>query len=188
VGCWSGFNGRFLGSGRGVVVDGVEPDAAMAARAAQTYRRVITKPIEEALPLLADDAGYGTLLLLDVLEHLVDPAAVLAELAARFPDAQALVSIPNVAHWSLRKELLLGRWNYAQSGLMDETHLRFFTRATARALFENSGWVVRDDDVEVGQPPLLRLPESKLRILSRWPNLFGVQILFVAEPRSSTSS
>lgn len=185
VGCWSGAVGAFLQRERDVVVDGVEPEAHMADHATRHYRRVYRSTIEDALEALIDEHrhSYDFLLFMDVLEHLQDPHQVLEasrELLA--PGGCALVSIPNVAHWSLRYELLRGSWRYRDNGLLDRTHLRFFTKATTLELARDAGWEVTWKQASVDQPPLIRLSESHLRILERWPTLFAVQFLLELRP------
>jgi 2-polyprenyl-3-methyl-5-hydroxy-6-metoxy-1,4-benzoquinol methylase len=187
VGCWSGFNGRYLQETRGAVVDGVEPHREMAGRAAATYRDVLVEPIETGLTRLEADARrYDVLVLFDVLEHLADPAEVLEALRVLTRHGgRALVSLPNVAHWTVRKALLQGRFEYADSGILDRTHLRFFTRESARRLLEDAGWEITWEGVTLDQPPLLRLGPRALGVLDRWPGLFGVQLLFEAQPSAS---
>lgn len=80
---------------------------------------------------------------LDVLEHLVDPRAVvdaIARVARRHDDVQLVVSIPNVTHVDVATRLLLGRWDMTDTGLLDDTHLRFFSEAAFDDLFEGTGW------------------------------------------------
>lgn len=182
VGCWSGFAGRYLGSARNASVDGIEPHAGMAAQAAADYRRVVNAPVEEAFS--GDefkDRAYDVVLFLDVLEHLVDPAAVLDQAIQRLaPGGRVLVSLPNAAHWSMRKELLLGRWRYTDSGLMDRTHLRFFTLATMRELLTGAGLDIQHEGYAIDRPPLIDLPPERRGLLRRWPQLFAVQGLFDA--------
>jgi SAM-dependent methyltransferase len=183
IGAWSGFAGAFLARERNAVVDGIEPSPEAAERAVPLYRDVIVEPVEAALagPLRPRHGTYDVLLFLDVLEHLLEPPRVLeaARLLLR-PGGCALVSIPNVAHWSVRKELLLGRWRYEDSGLLDRTHLHFYTAATAAELLENAGWHITWRGWSLGQPPLVRLPERRLAILRVRPALFAVQCLFEA--------
>jgi 2-polyprenyl-3-methyl-5-hydroxy-6-metoxy-1,4-benzoquinol methylase len=185
VGCWSGSTGAFLQGERNVTIDGVEPEAAMADRAAHHYRRVYHTTIERAFDELIGDRShsYDALLFLDVLEHMVNPREVL-EISRELvkPGGRALVSIPNVAHWSVRWELLKGGWRYRDNGLLDRTHLRFFTRASALELARDAGWTVSWRRASVGQPPLVRLPESRLRVLERWPTMFAVQFLMELRP------
>jgi 2-polyprenyl-3-methyl-5-hydroxy-6-metoxy-1,4-benzoquinol methylase len=185
VGCWSGAIGTFLGQERAAVVDGVEPELEMAACAANHYRSVYRSTIEQAMEELMTERrhSYDSLLFLDVLEHLVDPRGVLvASHELLRPGGTMLVSIPNVAHWSLRLELLRGRWRYRDNGLLDRTHLRFFTKLTALELVREAGWEPAWEQVSVGQPPLITLSESGLRMLEQWPTLFGVQFLFELRP------
>lgn len=186
VGCWSGFAGRYLLLTRPALrIDGVEPEASMAEVArSRGYRAVSVAPAEAALPdLAAAGAAYDVVLFMDVLEHLADPVSVLR--AARRlvgADARLLVSIPNVAHWSVRKELLLGRFQYAEHGILDRTHLRFYTTNTAKHLLEEGGWRVSWRGWSLGQPPLVRVADRGMRVLVRWPALFAVQSLFEAVP------
>ena len=80
---------------------------------------------------LADHGPFDAVVAMDVLEHLPRPQDLLTQLH-RLMDRQGtlIVTGPNVAYWHNRWELMRGRWNYAEAGIMDETHLRWFTRAT----------------------------------------------------------
>lgn len=182
VGCWSGFVGRYLRETRQATVDGIEPNPDMASLAAQQYRNVAASSVEAAFAEPSPEpAGYDAILFLDVLEHLVDPADVLRTAKDRLaPDGRVLISMPNAAHWTMRKELLLGRWDYRDSGLMDRTHLRFFTQKTVRALVTDAGLEIVRESYSVDQPPLVRLSEKRLELLERWPGLFAVQLLIEA--------
>ena len=185
VGCWAGFAGRYLAAERGATVDGVEPVGEMAALAAgRGYREVLESTAEAAVAELAErPARYDAVLFLDVLEHLADPGSVLrATHGVLAPGGAILASIPNVAHWSVRKELAMGRFRYEPHGIMDATHLRFFTLATAEELLTGAGFGVTWRGASLGQPPLLRVGEKGLRMLARWPRLFAVQGLFEARP------
>jgi 2-polyprenyl-3-methyl-5-hydroxy-6-metoxy-1,4-benzoquinol methylase len=191
VGCWSGAAGSFLQRERGAVVDGVEPESPMADRADDHYRTVYRSTIERAMEgLIAERRhSYDSLLFLDVLEHLMDPREILAASRELLrPGGRALISIPNVAHWSLRYQLLRGRWRYRDNGLLDRTHLRFFTRSTALELAQEAGWETTWTRASVDQPPLIRLSERRLRTLERWPTLFAVQFLVELRPSNPCNS
>jgi 2-polyprenyl-3-methyl-5-hydroxy-6-metoxy-1,4-benzoquinol methylase len=181
VGCWSGSAGRFLIKHRDATVDGVEPDERMASLASHSYRRVFVGSLQD---FLSEGQGrYDRLLFLDVLEHLPDPTEPLRRSKRLLNGGgRALVSIPNVAHWSVRKELLLGRWRYQDTGLLDRSHLRFFTFDSAAEFLINAGWEIRWRSASLGQTPLIALPEQWLTLLKRWPSLFAVQALFEIEP------
>ena len=100
--------------------------------------------------------------MLDVLEHLVDPADVLRRVRSHLrPGGVGLVSLPNVAHWSVRKELAMGRFEYTPSGLLDETHLRFFTLHTGSALIEDAGWQITWSGVSLTGRPSSRCAAAR---------------------------
>lgn len=142
VGCASGYLGAIL-MGRGCDVTGVEIDPA----AAQQARAVLTAVVEADLDSTRlsehfSPASFDTIVFADVLEHLQDPLAVLAdakELLA--PGGQIVISIPNVAHGSLRLALLQGRWKYTDVGLLDRTHIRFFTWSSLGEFLADAGLV-----------------------------------------------
>jgi 2-polyprenyl-3-methyl-5-hydroxy-6-metoxy-1,4-benzoquinol methylase len=93
---------------------------------------------------LPDVGDPDLVLFLDVLEHLLDPEKVLAELTRGIPaDGTVIVSLPNVAHLSVSVPLLLsGSFEYRDAGILDRTHLRFFTRKSAVELVNNAGLTV----------------------------------------------
>ena len=139
VGCAAGALGQALKARQDCEVTGVEtvPDAAEAARA--VLDRVHLGDIALVASSLPQ-SYFDCIVLADVLEHLVDPARVLAALRPLLaPGGQFILSIPNVRHWSVVRALLEGRWDYAEAGLLDRTHLRFFTRATIEELLRDVG-------------------------------------------------
>ncbi len=81
----------------------------------------------------------------DVLEHLVDPWRILQEIKAVIPSNGAVVAcIPNLQHWSLVAKIVSGDFRYENSGLLDRTHLRWFTRQTIVDLFDGAGFQIYD--------------------------------------------
>jgi SAM-dependent methyltransferase len=145
VGCAAGGTMRWLRSIRDVkYAAGVEqePEAARAAR-------LVFDDVEIG-DAAASDFGFrqerfDLILALDVLEHLADPWTILRRLREKLAkDGVFIASVPNVAHYKVSLNLFLrGRWDYAEEGLLDRTHLRFFTRRTAVELFESTGYSVR---------------------------------------------
>ena len=133
---------------KGATVDCVELDAADAAAAAEACRTMVVGSVEDEDTLAQlEDGSYDVVLCGDVLEHLRDPDAVVRRLVAKLrPGGALIVSVPNVAHHELRLAHLRGRFDYADIGPMDRTHLRFFTRRTLRALIEQAGLVVERED------------------------------------------
>ena len=139
---WKRRNPRGLWSGIEFVAD-----AAQAARG--VLDDVLCADIETiddaALEaFLEERPAPGVLVFGDVLEHLRDPLAVLRRLVDRLaPGGTVAACIPNIGHWSGIASLMAGEWNYTDSGLLDRTHLRFFTQRSARALLEEAGLDVR---------------------------------------------
>jgi SAM-dependent methyltransferase len=128
----------------------------------------------------------------DVLEHLPRPEVLLGSLKRLLkPDGVLLLSLPNVANVTVRLNLLFGRFHYAPRGILDRTHLRFFSRATGRALLEENGYRVLSIDatampLELALPALSRPPfawavrAATLAAASFWPTLFGYQFVYEA--------
>jgi len=142
VGCGAGEVGRSLRAAGAEQLVGVElnPDAAAAAQA--HYDEV---HVSDAEALIRDGALHGpfdTVVLYDVLEHLVDPAALLGALTPLAADGARLhVSVPNARHFSLVGDLVLrGTFGYTDWGHRDRTHLRWFTRRDIEALVQAHGW------------------------------------------------
>jgi trans-aconitate methyltransferase len=142
VGCGSGMTSvEAKARWPGVETIGVEIVAEAAQRAAERLDRVIPDSAETLDFAAAGIVGVDGVLLADVLEHLVDPWRFLSTLrAALTPDAVVVASIPNIANLCLLDDLAAGRFAYAGSGLLDRTHLRFFTRQTIAALFDGAGY------------------------------------------------
>ncbi|MEW6749561.1 MAG: glycosyltransferase [Candidatus Latescibacterota bacterium] len=156
IGCAAGEMGRLLKEQRpGVEVVGVEVNPMAAAQAASHLDRVICADLEslEFLPFAA--GHFDCITCGDVIEHLRDPEAVLTRLLDYLHPAGCLVcSIPNVRHQSVLLELVVnGRWQYRDEGLLDRTHLRFYTLAEVRLLVERLGLHL-EQVTAVQSPPL----------------------------------
>jgi SAM-dependent methyltransferase len=139
IGCGSGATMAWLRSIRPVGhAVGIELMPGPAATARAVFDSVATGSIEAPDGLAAAAGRFDLILALDVLEHLRDPAAVVALLRDRLaPDGCLIVSLPNIAHYSVSWPLLVsGRWRYQDEGILDRTHLRFFDEASARQLLE----------------------------------------------------
>lgn len=194
VGCGTGSMLSLLAQHRGAELVGLEPEADRAAIAREEGFDVR----EEALsPQLLDDIGtFDVVLFADVIEHLAAPVGIL-ELAQRFlrKDGRILASIPNVAHWSVRLGLLAGRFDYQPYGILDATHLRWFTERTVRQVFACANLEIETLAMSAGTIlPVYRearpwrwIPRKKRRRVVRWaarraPRLFGCQFVVSAKP------
>lgn len=133
--------------GNGCSLVAVEPDPEATERLERTGATVVTEPIETVLadPSILGDSGFDAILCGDVLEHLVDPVDVLRRLLNVLkPSGFVVISVPNVAHIDVRLALLNGRFPYTETGLLDRTHLRFFTRESVGTLLDECGLVPID--------------------------------------------
>jgi 2-polyprenyl-3-methyl-5-hydroxy-6-metoxy-1,4-benzoquinol methylase len=143
---------------------------------------------------------FDKVLLMDVLEHLADPAAVLRPSRDLLePRGEAIISVPNVANVTVRLMLLLGRFDYAERGILDRTHVRFYTRRTARRMIEACGFTIAREiatvmpvELALGispANPLMRAANWLLRAATRLlPRLLGYQWIFVAKPAAPLGS
>jgi 2-polyprenyl-3-methyl-5-hydroxy-6-metoxy-1,4-benzoquinol methylase/glycosyltransferase involved in cell wall biosynthesis len=129
---------------RGCTVVGLELDPMAAVQAGEFCDRIIVGDIERLD--LGDVLGaerFDVIMFGDVLEHLVDPWRILREIRQFLePGGSIVASVPNVAHLSLRLSLLAGRFTYSETGLLDRTHLRFFTRSSLESLFASAGYQI----------------------------------------------
>src|SRR5258708_7351333 len=141
VGCGFAMTSRHIAA-RGNRVTGIESSAEAVAVA----RTRVTEVIQADLQNLDEVKGklgnrrFDVIIFADVLEHLAWPIGVLRSYLDLLKDGgSVIVSLPNVGLWSVRLNLLLGRFRYEETGVLDRTHLRFFTRRTAREMIEKAG-------------------------------------------------
>lgn len=145
VGCSTGYFGEALIAHKHQVW-GVEPNAIAAEQARKLLAYVHTGYIEDFFEN-HNHARFDVIVFGDVLEHLVDPAQVLANCKNHLKsDGRVVASIPNVAHIAIRAMLLEGRWDYSDLGILDRTHLKFFTCTSLIKLFADAGYEVKSID------------------------------------------
>lgn len=142
---------------------GVEIDPDAARRAAAVLDAVHERDIDrDGLDGVGE--GFDAIVVGDLLEHLRDPAPVLAALhRLAAPDAALVCCLPNMGHRSVVSRLLSGDFDYDDMGLMDRTHLRFFTQASAFKAFLDGGWLPHLHDQYRADGPSDRLDEALLR-------------------------
>lgn len=137
--------------------------------------------VEQTLPSV-EPGSVDVLLCLDVLEHLRDPQAALRRLSTLLrPDGRLIASLPNLQYVKVSLPLLFGRFDYADDGVLDRTHLRFFTRRSALRMFADAGFEV--ERVERLRIRDVRKLMSVLMPLPGWRDLWTKQFLFVANRR-----
>ncbi len=187
IGCAAGMLGYELKQRLGAEVWGVELSPQAAEQAGKRLDRVLTGTIEEQLPQLPE--GYfDTIIMADVLEHLVEPGDLLNALHAKLAvGGEIVVSLPNVRHWSVVKQLLEGRWEYTDAGILDRTHLRFFTCSECQRLLTGAGYVIKrreaiqlKDDENIPPGIVAALQAAGLAVESLPEESTHYQYLFVA--------
>lgn len=177
IGCGLGSTGEAcLATGRAGFYCGVELDRKAAAIAA-TRLSVVHCGNVEHMDLDILGGNFDALIMSEVLEHLVDPWGVVAGLAPRLKTgALVFASSPNVSHKQVLRALLNGRFDYTPVGVMDRTHLRWFTPATYREMFEQAGLRT------LSTTPLAPIGRKAALINSitggRFAHLFAEQIMY----------
>ena len=147
VGCSNGKFAEALIHFKSCIVDGVEPDKGDATKAKKIMRTVATSFMEQALDNEFKREQYDSIVFLDVIEHLYEPAQALRALHDHLkPGGNIIFSIPNMAHASVRIMLLGGDFNYGNTGLLDNTHLHFYTRDEIIGVFSEAGFNVNKWD------------------------------------------
>ena len=135
IGCGAGRLGEAIKRRQQANVSGIEFDARAAAAARQRLDQVWAGDVEQ-LDLQIPPGSFDAIVCADVLEHLREPAQLLKRAREWLsPDGHLIASIPNVRHHSVIRSLLQGNWTYESAGLLDRTHLRFFTRREIEKLF-----------------------------------------------------
>jgi methionine biosynthesis protein MetW len=156
LGCASGYIGGILMREKGCQVTGVEFDPRAAAEARAQGLTVIEGSLEDPEFRASIVGGYDFVTASDVLEHLREPAPVLNHIKHWLaPKGQAIISVPNVATWEIRSQLFFrGDFEYKETGIMDRTHVHFFTWDTLHKLVQEQGWTILDNAVEKWDVPV----------------------------------
>jgi 2-polyprenyl-3-methyl-5-hydroxy-6-metoxy-1,4-benzoquinol methylase len=142
IGCGAGRLGAALKARQPAEVTGIELDEAAATAARQHLDQVCAGDVERLEPDFAE-GSFDAIVCGDVLEHLREPERLLQRARAWLaPEGRLIASIPNVRHHSVIRSLLEGNWTYESAGLLDRTHLRFFTRREIEKLFARAGLAI----------------------------------------------
>lgn len=183
VGCATGLLGKKLRQEKNPeFLAGIEKDLKMAGAARRIYDKVIVIDLEEIKSLPFERKYFDVIVCGDVLEHLGDPLHVLKNLSQYLSERGFfLISVPNVAFASIRLSLLFGKFDYnPKGGILDESHLRFFTRKSLIDLLEKAGLRI----IFVRGYNLVRYRFFFLKILGLlFPTLFSIQFLAKAKRR-----
>jgi len=195
VGAAQGMLGQLV-QGSGLAIDAVEANPEWAEAARPYYRNTWASIVENA-PLPARE--YKLVVCADVLEHTPDPVSVLRSLrAAATEDATFIISLPNVAHLAVRMMLLFGYFPKMERGILDRTHLQFFTKDTAKSMLAKAGLSAQsiratgiplDEVWKTGEGKLpFRIAQGMQHLaLDIAPRLFSMQWVMVATPTGSAN-
>lgn len=194
VGCATGYMGQYLKEKCGCELVGVELDPESANKANPHYKQIIVGDISESKTLFSLNLEqFDVILCSNILEHTLKSQEILEKLKSFLkPEGYFVIAFPNIAHWSIRLNLLLGKFDYSEKGILDESHVRFFTLKTAWELFESAGLKIEvfgfdwDNGITKLDGFLRRIPMIGPKFLrffySLRPTLFGYQFIFKAKP------
>jgi SAM-dependent methyltransferase len=185
IGAGSGAIGRTLKESGVTELYAIEIDEKAAEHIGPIYKRV-----EDSIDAY-EGQKFDVILLLDVLEHLTIPADFLRRVAELLSDGGiVLISVPNIAHWSVRIPLLFGIFNYQERGILDKTHYHFFTLRHLREMVTSVQGVKIECQSASIEPIEFLLPErvwrtkafrffsrARLAIAETFPGLFAYQLL-----------
>ncbi len=191
VGCSKGGLFKLL-PGESITYLGVEPYLEDFTEAQKLGIPVLNLDAHDALREVND--LFDFVVFADVLEHIANPETVLIEThKVLTPNGKVVISVPNIAHFSTRLLLFFGLWNYTQRGILDKTHLRFFTKKSLKKFvtensFEVVDWIYTPIPIEALP---LRIPSFLFNIfdylnysVTRFmPRLFAFQFVVILVPK-----
>ncbi len=179
VGCHTGILGEALRIRKQCVVTGIDNDSNALEAAEQRLNSTALVDLEKpgwTIDLIrSGKTGFDVLLFGDVIEHTRDPLAILKEARTLLTsNGQAIISLPNIANLRIRLGLLRGKFDYADSGILDKTHIRFFTLKSARELVREAGYQIVNETYSGYSMPRW--------LIDLFPSLFAVNIIMAVVP------
>lgn len=187
VGCGAGDNARIL-KGLGKTVDGITLSQTEAETARKYCRKVLIYDLENGLPQGLEEK-YDAVICSHILEHLRYPEKVLAEIRLILKDeALLIVALPNIMGYRSRIKMILGKFEYEESGVMDYTHLRWYTFKSGKRLLEDNGYLVVKAWVDGGVPfgRITKFLNTDIQkgikkiLFSISPGFFSGELLYIA--------
>lgn len=187
IGTASGYLGEYMTHEKKCEVWGVEPVKALYEESLSCgYKKIFNESAEDFLNNTeVASEKFDIILLGDVLEHMAYPDVVLRGLKKFLkPEGKVVISMPNIAHYSIRLSLLFGKWNTTDSGILDRTHLRFYTLDSALQMIGGCGLKIekfRPSSGYIERFGLNKLFRIGQRFLFFWPRLLAFQFIYVAK-------
>jgi 2-polyprenyl-3-methyl-5-hydroxy-6-metoxy-1,4-benzoquinol methylase len=184
LGCGAGRVGKaLLDSGKAVEVTGVEIFEPAAAETRKHYKAVHVGDIEE---MTLDYNDYFDVVVCgDVLEHLKEPAKVVKEIHRWLkPGGLIVCCVPNIRYWRISRDLIFkGDWEYVSEGIMDQTHLRFFTTKSFKRMLNKASFVIDHKDMRIAVGPKQRIFNQMT--FGIFKEFLGFQILMTARKKTT---
>jgi len=184
VGCGTGALGREFKK-KGNVVYGIDISKKSIEIAKKRLDKVIQIDLETEVDLPFKEESFDLIIFGDVLEHFRDPFSALNNIKKYLKkDGQIIISLPNIANWEIRLKLLFGKFDYQKEGILDDTHLRFFTLKTAKELIKKAGLKIISIEARPGAPVPARIsPKLKYSLSQVWKTLFAKGFIFITKIR-----
>lgn len=189
IGCATGYMDKVL-TDRGCEVWGIDNDEIALGKACRFCDKVINYDLNSGKALHIPKKHFDYILMIDVIEHLPEPDKVL-DLIKPFlkKGGKIIFSIPNIAHASVRWMLLNGGFNYSEQGIMDRTHIHFYTKDTFQKFLTSQGYKIIQMVPTNGmcKVPFLykitdRIPQAwQYWLVKQFPALFGYQFITLTE-------
>lgn len=189
VGCSTGLLGEKLIKTKQCKVFGIDISKNAINEAKNRLQKAAVMDIEKGEYPFSDEL-FDVIIFADILEHLMCPGEILKKFQKYLAlDGIFIISLPNVANIRIRLRLLLGIWNYTKSGILDDTHLRFFTKASAMKLFNDLGFRVVNITSTPGFDFFVGDHTSTQMLIAwlckRYPKMFANQFIFTLRPINS---
>lgn len=192
LGCATGYFAEEL-AGRNCETWGIDSDKQALAKAKKFCKKVFLRDIDESDNLPVPEKYFDYVIILDVLEHLCHPEKILPLIRPYLKKGgRVVISVPNIAHASIRWQLLMGQFRYTDTGILDKTHVHFYTKDSFEEMLRRSGFRVLKVMPTNGmcQVPFLykitdRLPASwQYQMVKKLPTLFAFQFVALAKLRN----
>lgn len=171
------------------IVWGIELDSQAANKSQKYLKHVFTGNIDNLETFRLPHGFFDYILLMDIIEHITNTEGILPRLKQYLKtEGKIIISTPNIAHISIRLNLLFGNFNYTKIGILDESHVHFYTKKTLNNLLKKSNYSIEKTlySTDFGQIPLfgryLRYIPKKIQyvITKIFNTLFAVQFIVIA--------
>lgn len=181
VGCSEGTLSKKMKDNNCTVV-GIELDEDAAKKAGKFCKEVLVGDVESVKISSGYEKYFDIILFADILEHLKEPSEVLLRFSKYLKDdGVIIISVPNIANWRIRFQLLFGNFDYQEYGILDNSHIKFFTEKSTKNMIKEAGYDIVQFDLTVGDINIF--PRLFHSLGMAWPNLLAFQFFVIAEKK-----